>query len=82
MIKTSVMNTGDGISPENAEHIFDPYFTTKEDIGGTGLGLYISKQIVEDRLGGRISMENVEGGVRFDVVMPAAPEEGEEDGDE
>lgn len=71
-VRVSVMNTGDGIAPENADRIFEPYFTTRESSGGTGLGLYISKQIVEDRLGGRISAENVEGGVRFDVVIPAA----------
>ena len=73
MLKVSVINPGKGIAPENREHIFEPYFTTKGEMGGTGLGLYISKQIVEDRLNGEISMENITGGVKFDVLIPTRP---------
>lgn len=79
MLRISVFNTGDVIDHEDAIRIFEPYFTTKEDTGGTGLGLYISRQIVEDRLNGSISMENVEGGVKFDVLIPVAVEAQEEE---
>lgn len=79
MLRISVFNTGDVIDHEDAIRIFEPYFTTKEDTGGTGLGLYISRQIVEDRLSGSISMENVEGGVKFDVLIPVAVEAQEEE---
>lgn len=73
MLRVSVANCGNSIAPENREHIFDPYFTTKENVGGTGLGLYISRQIVEERLGGQISTENIAGGVKFDVLIPTKP---------
>ncbi len=82
MIRISVFNTGKGIDPQYSQRIFEPYFTTKEESGGTGLGLYISRSIVEDRLNGGISVKNVEGGVEFDVTIPASREEKEQKDDE
>lgn len=49
-----ISDNGCGVASDVAPRIFDPYFTTKEDTGGTGIGLYMSRMIVEDSLGGRI----------------------------
>ncbi|MCA9919724.1 MAG: PAS domain-containing protein [Anaerolineales bacterium] len=66
----SVRDTGNGIEPAMLEQIFDPFFTTKQTGKGTGLGLFISRQIVEQH-NGRIWAENNEmGGATFTVVLP------------
>ncbi len=70
MIKITVSNKGREIPEEVLEHIFEPYFTTRDDSGGTGLGLYISRQIVEDRMGGKIDVQNVGDGVCCTVLIP------------
>ncbi len=70
MIKITVSNKGREIPEEVLEHIFEPYFTTRDDSGGTGLGLYISRQIVEDRMGGKINVENTGDGVCCTVLIP------------
>lgn len=62
-----INDTGCGISPENLSKIFTSFFTSK---GGTGLGLYISKNIVESA-GGSISVESTLGvGTAFTIVLP------------
>lgn len=48
--------------------IFDPYFTTNKN--GTGLGLYMAKIIIEDKMGGNISVENIENCVAFTILVP------------
>lgn len=70
MIKISIENPGDSIPAEIMPLLFEPYFTTKEEAGGTGLGLYISRQIIEDRMNGKVFIENVPGGVRCGVLIP------------
>jgi two-component system NtrC family sensor kinase len=63
-------DNGPGIRPENLKQIFDPFFTTKDPDKGTGLGLYISYDIVK-KLGGTISVENrKDGGALFRVILP------------
>jgi signal transduction histidine kinase len=60
-----------GIPPENIRQIFEPFFTTKEAGRGTGLGLYISDEIVR-RHGGRIDVcSAVNEGCVFRVELPA-----------
>ena len=54
--------------------IFDPYFTTKESQVGTGLGLYISKTIVEKHLKGSIKANNVDQGACFTITLPRSLE--------
>ncbi|MFZ1399246.1 MAG: ATP-binding protein [Candidatus Promineifilaceae bacterium] len=66
----SVRDTGCGIEPALLERIFEPFFSTKQTGKGTGLGLFISRQIVEQH-NGRIWAENNEmGGATFTVVLP------------
>lgn len=61
-------DTGSGIPPEDLEHIFEPFFTTKDN--GTGLGLPLSRQIIE-QLGGRMEADSVPGqGATFTIDLP------------
>ncbi len=65
-----VKDNGPGIPPENMERIFEPFFTTKPPGQGTGLGLSVSKGIIE-KLGGRIRVESKLGsGAVFRVNLP------------
>jgi len=67
-----VEDRGQGIPPEVAERVFEPYFTTKPPGQGTGLGLYICKDVVE-RMGGHIGFRSGPVGTCFRVEMPPAP---------
>ncbi len=65
-----VEDNGCGMDAKTASRIFDPFFTTKEEGLGTGLGLYISKNLLES-VGGSISVESEIGrGATFRVVIP------------
>lgn len=65
-------DNGPGIAPEHLKQIFEPFFTTKDPDKGTGLGLYISYDIIK-KLGGSITVENREGGgALFRIVLPVA----------
>lgn len=71
-IVIDVADSGHGVPPEAREKIFEPFYTTKEATHGTGLGLYLCKQIIE-RHGGRVEVgESDLGGALFRVVIPAA----------
>ncbi|MFT7515022.1 MAG: CheY-like chemotaxis protein [Candidatus Omnitrophota bacterium] len=62
----------EGICPQVVERIFDPYFTTKKEGEGTGLGLAMVHSIIQD-MGGAIALETKLGeGTRFDAWFPAA----------
>jgi signal transduction histidine kinase len=62
---------GCGMSPEVRRQVFDPFFTTRRDLGSTGLGLHIVHNIVTNRLGGRINLETKPGaGTKIRIVMP------------
>ena len=65
-------DTGQGISPENLERVFNPFFTTRRN--GTGLGLAITHRIIQGH-GGRMEVESRVGeGTTFSVVLPVAKE--------
>ena len=65
----TITDNGGGINTDVMPRIFDPYFTTREKTQGTGIGLYMSKIIVEQNMGGRLSAENVAGGVAFRIEV-------------
>ena len=59
-----------GIERSKIEKVFDPYFSTKGELEGSGIGLYMSKEIVEKSMLGDISVTNSELGARFEIVLP------------
>jgi signal transduction histidine kinase len=70
-VAVAVADSGPGISPEEAERIFRPFWS--RDGGGTGLGLAIAHELAH-ALGGRIELDSTVGrGSRFQFVLPAAP---------
>lgn len=58
-----------GIDEGHIPHIFDPYFTTKERTGGTGLGLYVAKIIIEQNMHGILKVSNENKGARFEISI-------------
>jgi signal transduction histidine kinase len=69
----TVRDNGGGITKDLMDKIFDPYFTTKFKSQGTGMGLYISKLIIEKHMGGRISISNNAVGAEVSIELPLAP---------
>ncbi len=70
-IRISIEDTGPGIPHELLDRLFDPFFTTKAGGKGTGLGLAVSKRIVEEQ-GGRLTCENSkeQSGAVFRILLP------------
>jgi len=64
-------DTGPGIPESQREAVFEPFFTTREGSGGTGLGLYVSNDIVTHN-GGELRIEDSLKGTRFVVSLPGA----------
>lgn len=65
----TIEDSAGGIPAEIMDNIFEPYFTTKSADKGTGLGLYISKEIVERNLEGKLTVKNTQNGARFDMEL-------------
>jgi signal transduction histidine kinase len=74
-IRLTIADSGTGIAVEHRSRLFEPFFTTKKDVG-TGLGLWVSKGIV-DRHGGRIRIKTStragKSGTVVSVFLPATP---------
>lgn len=64
-----ISDNGGGIPKEIKHNIFDPYFSTKNEKNGTGLGLYMSKTIIEKHHRGRLTTETLEGGASFLIEL-------------
>jgi signal transduction histidine kinase len=65
-----IYDNGGGIDTQYLDKIFEPYFTTKHKSQGTGISLYMSKRIVEERLCGSIAACNTENGAFFTIFVP------------
>jgi|SRR5579872_1188171 len=72
IIRLNVRDWGVGISPQHLNKIFEPFFTTKKIESGTGIGLTITKDIIQEEFNGKIKVESRPGdGSLFSVEFPA-----------
>lgn len=78
-----ILDSGGGIEKDLLQDIFNPYFTTKSEDKGTGLGLYMAREFISGHMNGTLSVENVsrkfdEGditGARFEIIIPLTMEQ-------
>ncbi len=68
-IRIEVEDNGGGVDPELATTLFNPFVTSRRE--GTGLGLYMSRRLVSERLGGTLELTEGAAGARFVVTLPA-----------
>ncbi len=71
VVRMAIENQGASIPPRACGKIFEPFFTTKS--GGTGLGLSIARKIAETHEGTLTLEQNVEGHIRFELLLPSSP---------
>ena len=69
-ILIKIENNGGRIDEEIITRVFEPYFTTKFESQGTGIGLYMTKSIIETNIKGSIEVYNIDGGVSFIIKLP------------
>ncbi len=69
-VRVTVLDSGAGLSAEALKNVFIPFFTTKPRGQGTGLGLVVSKQLIEGH-GGSLRIENANPGARVTIVLPS-----------
>lgn len=67
--KITIKDNAGGIKDEVIDRIFEPYFTTKPQGQGTGLGLYMSKIIIEKKMDGVLSVKNNNEGAEFTIAF-------------
>lgn len=71
-VTVTISDDGPGVPPDLAALIFDPFFTTRRVGEGTGLGLYLSRRIVEEHRGVLWFEDRPGGGAQFVIELPAA----------
>lgn len=67
--RISIEDNGGGVPSEIIDRIFEPYFTTKPQGKGTGMGLYMSKMIIEQNIGGSLSVYPISNGIAFVITF-------------
>ena len=70
LVEVAVMDVGHGIAPEKLQRLFEPFYTTKPN--GMGMGLSISRTIIEAHHGRIWAENNASGGATFHVALPVA----------
>ena len=73
LLLVKVIDNGEGVSPNNRTQIFDSFFTTRRDSGGTGMGLAIVRAML-DAHGGAIRLLEFRTGTAFELTIPLADE--------
>ena len=76
-VEIKISNNGHPISSEVMEKMFTPYFTTKTLGKGTGIGLYMSRRIIEEHMKGEIRFQNIGQEVCFSIILPVFESGGE-----
>jgi signal transduction histidine kinase len=76
MAVVTITDNAGGISEASMDRIFEMNFTTKKHTGGTGIGLYMSKNIIERDMGGELTAANVADGAQFCIRLPIAESAG------
>ncbi|HKX32778.1 MAG TPA: ATP-binding protein [Blastocatellia bacterium] len=71
-VAVRISDTGEGIAPEHLHDIFEPFFTTKDVGEGTGLGLAVSRRIIEEHGGWIEAVNQAESGAAFTIYLPQA----------
>ncbi len=68
-----IEDNGGGIDEAIIARIFEPYFSTKKEKNGMGLGLYMSQLIINEHCKGELRVQNTTTGARFSIVLPIHP---------
>lgn len=71
-VEVSFIDNGGGVEEALFDRIFEPYFSTKNEKNGTGLGLYMSKMIIQEHMSGSLHVSNTEDGAKFRVELPTS----------
>jgi signal transduction histidine kinase len=73
-VHISVNDNGCGIADDILDKVFEPYFTTKDEGKGTGIGLFMSKMVVKEQMHGDIELKNTAQGACAVLTLPSAGE--------
>lgn len=69
LVNIIIEDNGGGIATQHIDRIFEPYYSTKHHHGGSGLGLYICKVIIEEHMNGSIKVHNTAYGAKFSITL-------------